>query len=616
MSLRLLQGADPSVARRLLPLLGYGACLGGAVLLLAALAASIGAAARRVPFAAGMPGAAAGFVLYVALVKTAGGLLWRSGGAVRWGALLGSAAVSVLCAWLISRWFAARPHLVERHRRVFAPGRVAALSLAGMAAAAGIGFFATSSITEPAAPGAASAGRQGRPDIILVLVDTLRADSVSALGGPAGSTPNVDALAGSGVRFLHAVSPSPWTLPSVASLLSASDPRSNGFGDFSSAIPESVTTLPERLGAAGYQCVAIVGNPLVSIERGFSQGFELFDVHNYSPESRLLFASAFSETLRLTGALGHLDRGKNPIPWFDPSRPPFLDTRLSFYVHDEVLNDRLFRYGAPDPERPLFLYMHYIAPHSPYLDHPYRLLKTMPVKAPENRDLMIGLYRAEVHYMDSVLGDLLARLRDAGRLDDAVIAFVADHGEEFLEHGRWEHGHNLFEESIHVPVVLSGDGLARRVPGFRPGSAVERSIELTDVAPTLAALAGAPIPPARDGGRDLLPLLGGAAEAYPSRPIYSELVSRYLNEKDDYRAVQQDGLKLIRHRRPEGELISEEAYDLRGDPSEKTPLTDWPEALRSLRAVLEDAEKAAIRHTGEGLSDEELRKMRALGYVQ
>ena len=260
MSLRLLSGPDPSVARRLLPLLFYGACVSGAVPLLAAAAASLAARVRGIPATAAMTGALAGVALATALVTISGHFFWRSGTMVRWGALQGSAAASVLLWWAVARWLSSgRGARVSAFlERLFRPGRVAAVSLFVLLLAAVIGFWRMKGLTEPSVSQAAPAGRDGRPDIILVLVDTLRADSVSALGGPPGSTPTVDALAARGVRFSHAVAPSPWTLPSVASLMTATDPRTNGFGDFSSAIPDSAVTLPEHLSAAGYQCLAIV----------------------------------------------------------------------------------------------------------------------------------------------------------------------------------------------------------------------------------------------------------------------------------------------------------------------------------------------------------------------
>lgn len=298
------------------------------------------------------------------------------------------------------------------------------------------------------------------PDLILVSIDTLRADLPGCYGGPA-KTPRLDALAASGVRFARALSPVPLTLPAHASLLTGLDPnqhglRDNGQGALSSSIP----TLAAVLHGAGYATVAVVGSRVLDRRFGLDRGFELYD--------DLM-------TAERTGEFGYPERSAAAV----------VDAALAGIQ-------------PVAPGRPLFLWVHFYDAHSPYEGSGVD---------PRSR------YRSEVEAIDREMGRLLDAFRPSGggRVSrPRVVALVADHGESFGEHGESEHGYLLHSPTLAVPLVLSGPG----VPSARVR---EEPVSISRLAPTLAGLAG--VKSAGLGGPALL--LDGPPPAAPAA-VYHE----------------------------------------------------------------------------------------------
>jgi arylsulfatase A-like enzyme len=347
----------------------------------------------------------------------------------------------------------------------------------------------------------------------------------------------------------------------------------------------------------------------MSVGRGFDRGFDLYDVYDYGLEAQLAGSRVFSGVCRLSGLLGDMLREHHAILWLQGS-PPFITTRLSFDVYDEELNDRLFRFADLTGGRPQFLYVQYVAPHTPYLPHPVGIIKTQPAFTPENSALLKGLYDGEVEYTDRVFADLMKRLERTGFLKDAIVVFTSDHGEEFKEHGRWKHGHTLYQQGLRVPVII-------KAPGLPAGSRIGRRVSLLDIAPTLLDLAGVPAMPSCRG-RSLKPLALGQAEDLQPRAFFSDVASRHLNPNHNLFSVTQDDWKIIRRRRTSGDLVSEELYDLGSDPAERRRLI--PEETgglaADLRTRLDEFEKARRERRGQSISDEEMQRLRALGYVR
>lgn len=427
-------------------------------------------------------------------------------------------------------------------------------------------------------PPAATTPSTRPPNIIFYLIDTLRADHLGCYGYERPVSPHIDAFAAEAVLFEHMVAQSSWTRSSVASIFTGLWPRAHGTNLRHERLSATAQVLPEILSAAGYGTSGWSTNPNVSPTFGFEQGFDTF---RYLGEA--------------TGA-------------------------------DEVNRAALAWLDVQPRERPFFLYLHTIEPHSPYMP-PTPCRRRFAADVPMEmglqsrvNDLQAGrwpasetalaqvraLYDAEINCNDQSFGALVDALQERVLYEDAWIILVSDHGEEFHEHGNFQHGRALHTESIDVPLII-------KPPGHRAGRRVAARVQQVDLLPTLLAAASLPISPGLEG-RSLLPLLVEAAPPPAPTPIFS-----YLHLDGPARvSVQEGSWKLIQ--RIDGEtLIWPRLYHLEDDPEEEHNLAErYPIRTAYLASLLRQklatgtflpAEEAAI--------DEELRRsLEALGYVQ
>ncbi len=343
----------------------------------------------------------------------------------------------------------------------------------------------------------------GPKNLLVISVDTLRADAVGAAGNAEARTPNIDRLAAEGTYFTSALAPMPRTTPALASLLTGLWPQHHGSRDVGDPVGE-VTTLAEVLAAHGYATLAMSTNDSAGPKQGLDRGFDHF--------------ATYSQLVETHG--DGLYRDLTDIP------PDQLGWASASGARALELIDR-----APAGE-PYFLWVFYFDPHflyrppSPWQDGIeaeacWRLYEHFG----EHRQLAgqvfsdVGgvasaalaacrrLYDAEVAYTDHEIGRLLSALDERGRLDDTVIVFVADHGENFGEGGLFfEHGDNVHDAGLRVPLIFSG-------PGIEAGKRDAGAVSLVDLMPTALSLLGLPVPDGLDGC-DLSPRLrpGGAAE--------------------------------------------------------------------------------------------------------
>jgi arylsulfatase A-like enzyme len=365
-------------------------------------------------------------------------------------------------------------------------GRRAVLALLGLLAGAA-GGAAIGATGEPA-PAVklrrAAASAADRPNVLLVVVDTLRADHLGVYGWPVPTSPNLEAtLAARGVVVERAYSQAPWTIPSMVALFSGRWPGElMGRTIAQYGLPPGLVSLPMALQAAGYETAAFVANPSLDPKVGFERGFDRY----YLPQQN------------------------------DPDNPQ--------WDHADHLTRLAKQWLRARPrERPFFLYVHYVEPHDPYASpelvagrSPYYPDYRGIVDGTWPHGLMLGkirvrdasdvrhlraLYDSEVHWVDRWLGALLAGV-DEATAKRTFFVFTADHGEELFDHSGWKHGRTVFEEQLRVPLVMRWDG---RLPA---GRRIEGPVRLMDVAPTLLAAAGVPAPRGWQG-ENLLPLLRG-----------------------------------------------------------------------------------------------------------
>jgi arylsulfatase A-like enzyme len=318
-----------------------------------------------------------------------------------------------------------------------------------------------------------------RPDLIVLLVDTLRADRLGCYGSTRGLTPFLDTLAAKGHVVRHAYAQVPWTSPSVASLFTSRFQSQHGIVGFNSVLAESEITLAEALRNAGYATAGFSANGLIGPRLGYGQGFDTYEV-------------------------------SMPMPGTPPST-----LRFSKRADAVVAEGLRWLDGLPRPletRPPFFLYLHFMETHAPYAPPPALLDRVRAGQPPLDLEAVnaaaiegtraslaaarladvIDAYDAEVMTIDAALARLFAELDRRGILEHATIVLTADHGEEFQEHGMFGHGRSLYEAVIRVPlIVVTPDGAGGRV--------VDGPVSLVDVAPTLLARAGVPIPDRFEG---------------------------------------------------------------------------------------------------------------------
>jgi arylsulfatase A-like enzyme len=456
-------------------------------------------------------------------------------------------------------------HHRRRHLRA-----VALLALA--ATTASCGERSGEGDTAQEAPRAATKSRS----VILVTIDTLRADAIGAYGSQRVHTPVIDRLAAEGVLFEQAQAASPNTLPSHASLLTGLRPFEHGVrSNTSYVLTDRHETLAAHLRKAGFETAAEVAAVVLKRDTGIAQGFE----HFRDPESPGV------ERMSLAGARVE---GKAAVP-----------------DHDDHPNVDLYMRGAPDitrsgieflqrvGERPYFLWLHYFDPHFPYA--PPEELRALYPDQP---------YFGEVAWVDRNLGRLVEEIERLGLRERTLLVLTSDHGEGLGEHGENTHSFYVYQSTMRVPLVLWGP------PDLSRGMRVPGPVQSIDVAPTILSWLGVPPLPAGHG-IPLLPL--PPADVLEGRAIYGESVELDLVfGVPPLRFVRQGAWKYVHKTKPE-------LYDVLDDPGEqRNVIASQPERAAQLRErlveiVSETPSDPAAASTE--LDPEHIRQLESLGYL-
>lgn len=532
-------------------------------------------------------------------------------------------------------WFAGGPALRTRARRLAPPA--AALALAGVALAA---LFPAA----PRRPGAAAAPPPGTlsatptstaaetppsfpvaRNVLLIVIDTLRADHLSSYGYARATSPRIDAFAREGVRFARTLAQKGRTSPSVATITTGTYPHTHGLLDVRSVLPDEALTLPEILGPRGWRTGGIITNANLSHVFNFQQGFEDY-VELGNGE---LHATADEVT-------------DTAIPWLE-------------------------RHGG----EPFFLYLHYVDPHAPYIPPtPYRdrfvgdalygrhkdlrppLGSTAfgQINAPvviehgsRNVDLYIARYDEEIAFTDAEIGRLLDAVDRLGLRDDTLVILTADHGESMTEHLIFfAHGKAPYDTALRIPLIVR---YPKAITGPR---VVETAVETTDLAPTILAAVGVPRSPTYEG-QSLWPLLLGEEDAPTSRHVFAEegstVDSLSLVASDERHKLifnprgatrpggafrpssllTRKGVQRLWWAAHEGPGANEawELYDVVADPGEtKNLYRSRPDLVARLEPPLArwKASAPASRHPKrlalEDITIDQIKQLEALGYVK
>ncbi len=409
-----------------------------------------------------------------------------------------------------------------------------------------------------------------RPNVVLIVVDTLRRDRLPGYGRGREAAPRFARLAEQGVLFERAIAHSSWTKTAMASLLTSRNPDRHGVRGVEDVLPDRLTTLAEAFSAAGYRTIGINANPWLQHDHGFASGFDVYESHSFAPARKL--------------------------------------------------NHRALARLAEHGRGPFLLYVHYMDVHAPYLP-PAECFSQLPLEMPgagsmSNEELekayrkdglagpgvqqrVEALYDAEVRCMDAALGELLDALELKGWLRNTIVMVTADHGEAFREHGTTEHGWNLYPEVYEVPLLVVWPGR------LQAGSKVGRQVASSDLGPTLLELAGVAVPDTFEG-RSLLPSGGVAPQDHLA--ICAVGLNDYQPNRDFVAVVSPEHLYIKERRQGDVEL-----YDLREDPGARRNLGGEHPAARPLAALA--GASAFERADTRALDEETRRQLEALGYL-
>jgi len=414
-------------------------------------------------------------------------------------------------------------------------------------------------------------------NVLLVIIDTARADHLSAFGYVRHTTPNLDRLAAEGQRFDEAWSQSPWTLPSVATILTGQPPHVHGATRGARGIHpirDGVDPLAQRLRAVGYATAAFINVLWCAPEVSrLDRGFDMYD-YRETDESNLGHRDAAETT---DAALAWLDRAGDD-PFFIVTH--YFDPHLTY--DPPAPYDTMFERG-PGPRVPQGFGS--ASQVFAVRDGTIRL-------APGQRESLIARYDGEIRFTDEQFGRLREGLEQRGRWDDTLVIVVADHGEEFWDHGGFEHGHSHHRELLRSPLIV-------RRPGGPSGQTVDDRVRQIDIVPTILDFAGTELP-------DDLPgfVLGTHDAGYA--------VAEGSLWAGDLVSVRSDRGTVILNR-DDGEA----AYYAPDDTFERTPLPVDSEDARELLSLLEALPASgSATTTPNPLSEEQLERLRSLGYIR
>ena len=445
------------------------------------------------------------------------------------------------------------------------------------------------------------------PRVFLLSIDALRSDALSCYNPDSLSkTPAIDAIAADGILFNQAISAAPWTLPSFASLMTGMTANIHGTINFSTALPDNFTTIAEYLKKSGYYTGAVVTNQLLREKFNINQGFA-----DYSSFPRDSFG----------------DSNGAQILYYR-----FFKNFFKTFATTEEMTGLTKRWLDQYGERNTFFWLHYFDPHLPYAPpkqyiagakieprigtefDKLSMIRTghlVPTK--KEKEWIRFLYAAEVKYVDDNIGNLIKYLKNKGWYDDSLLLILSDHGEEFWDHGGFEHGHTIYNELLHVPLIVK---LPKDQMNMVTERIVKTSVSLQSVLPTILDICGISYNRKLYQYPSLTPLWGNKASSFPETPIYSTTLLYYENRE----AIAWQNMKYIRFT----ESDKEELYNIEKDKRETTNLesTDLHSKIQGKQLL---DEQNRLDRTSENsknnyakkvnLDTTTLEQLRALGYV-
>jgi len=500
-------------------------------------------------------------------------------------------------------------------------------------------------------------------NVLLISIDTLRADRVGAFGYDRNTTPSLDALAKESVIFENYYAQAPFTPVSHMSTLSGLYPESHGFTP-ETPVPDSVKTMPEYFKDFGYYTAAVVSTVWLYPQYGFAQGFDKFDTSTRGPQKNLRGNAYTTERVMRSDYVN-----REALPLFD--RNGLQDFFYFVHYYDVHSDGPLPLYYSPKPYSEMFypeydgnLYRCFLREKcfEEYI-HPFG---STPEEQAENFKYIEASYDGGIAYTDAHVGELLQKVKDRNLWDSTMIIVIADHGEEFFEHGQWNH-QQLYNESLHIPLLI-------KFPNSEhAGEKVEKIVQSIDLLPTVLEYFGI-APDGNQEGKSMMPLIRGENESWDEMVFSSNTrrtpwsfdqnfflkyqdALRNVNDVDQIkfkrpvRAVRSD-LKDLMRALPEGtdknsimrglsigafpekslrigdwkyimrfrENNADELYDLAKDPEEKANIIrENPEIAKDMRRrimlILAGQKMPSDAEKVPELSQDQLDELKALGYI-
>lgn len=421
-------------------------------------------------------------------------------------------------------------------------------------------------------------------NVLLITVDTLRADHLSCYGYNRNTSPHIDALAKSGALFESLIAPRGLTWPSLTSLLTSLHPRTHGVRENGDMLDESKLTLPQILKSQGYATAAFLTNMTTAPNRGF-------------------------------------------------------DSKIMTHGEDDRATRGAIHWLRHNPNRKFFVWVHYLAPHIPYAPPPpydqkfqttnktfriyYNQIALNKEKLNDEKlQYAIALYDGEIAYDDSLIGQLLDQLRKLDHLKDTIVIFTADHGEELYQRNFYfSHGCSIYDSVLHVPMIV-------RFPGMVPeGKRIQNVVENVDISPTILQMLSLPVPKTFEG-HGLLPLIQAKSNSPDTKIAYSEIRDKVTSLRtNEWHYIYNptgffpdcDPFRFATDERKNGYVIQkEELYDVVSDPLERNNVISAQpriaDSMRSRTQVWVSQDKKTYRQTEPDQKTQE--ELRALGYIQ
>lgn len=438
-------------------------------------------------------------------------------------------------------------------------------------------------------------------NVLLISVDTLRADHLGCYGYDRTTSPNIDSLAEDSVLFANVYASSPWTLPSHVSMLTSLHGVHHQVYQDDEKMDPAIPTLADLLRQNHFFCTAFTGGGFVSSVYGFSKGFDLYE------EAGGVHRQDAAELSRAVVS-----------DWLDSHSK---DKNFFLFVHTYQPHDP---YACPEPYKSMFLSRTAKWRHINLMGHLGGKSGLFKPLIEEDRQNIVDLYDGEVRYTDEALiGPLVAKLKQLDLYDSTLIVFTSDHGEEFYDHKSWGHGHQLYDESLKVPLLI-------KFPESRfRGERISPMVSLVDVVPTILDEIGIDSSALSLDGRSLIPVVKGKERE--DRAFWADIGDNVLNSHVPQKITTNSGTqKFILNKKFTDENLSffqypppitetVELYELRTDPKEKLNIAHQKATLvnKLLRRIDDVYRQVRKRKPLKPDIDEDLKEqLRALGYIK